>query len=196
MCLNKWKAIDSKMADISEFIKKYSKYQTTFKVTSYDDNNDIHLCTDELNDNINFDKIIEDIYPEAHNRPNTFDAIYIKDNDIYCIEFKNENKPDKKLIEKKLTNGKKELDKLFAKLNIQKDDYKFIFCLVYNIHKPKFDRWKKGTISYTINNYLKKYKDDKFISDIFTEDVEFFSKQFSKKTKKRIEMQLEKNLKV
>jgi len=41
MYLNKWKVIDFKMADISLFIKKYSKYQTTFKVTSYDDKNKV-----------------------------------------------------------------------------------------------------------------------------------------------------------
>ena len=175
------------MADISEFIKKYSKYQTTFKVTSYDDKNNIYLCTDELNDNINFDKIIADIYPDSnHYRPKTFDSIYINNNDIYCIEFKNENKPNKKDIENKLVSGKEELDKLLIDLNIQKNDYKFIFCLVYNIYKPRYDRYKRGVINYPINSYLQKYKETKFVDDIFTEDVLFFSKKFRERTAKEL----------
>lgn len=183
--LNKWKVIDFNMADISEFIKKYSKYQTTFKITSYDDTNDKYLCKDELNQNINFDAIIADIYPNSKEyRPKSFDSIYIDKNNIYCIEFKTERKPDKKELENKLVDGKNELTKLLAELNIQKNDYKFIFCLVYNIHKPRFDRFKRGGISYPINSYLKKYKENKFIDDIFTEDIEFFSNKFKQQLKK------------
>lgn len=123
MCLNKWKVIDFKMADIALFIKKYSKYQTTFKVTSYDDNNKKYVCLDELNQNINFDEIIADIYPNSKEyRPKSFDSIYIDENIIYCIEFRNVKKPDKEDLEKKLTDGKNELDKLLADLNIQKND--------------------------------------------------------------------------
>ncbi len=175
------------MADINEFLKKYSKYKTTFKATSYDNNNDISLCTDEQNENIDFDKIIADIYPNSKvYRPNSFDSIYINGNDIYCIEFKNENKPDKEWIEKKLVNGKKELDKLLEDLNIQKDNYNFIFCLVYNIYKPKYARWKRGILAYPIKIYLDKYKEDKIIDDIFTEDIEFFSNQFKNKLNKEL----------
>ena len=173
------------MADIKEFIKEYSSYQTTFKVTSYDDNNDECLCNDESVLNINFDKIIADMYPNSKEfRPKTFDSIYINDDTIYCIEFKNENKPNKKDLEEKLVDGKNELDKLFSKLNIQKDNYKFIFCLVYKIHKPRFDRYKSGIANYPINAYLKKHKESRFIDDIFTEDVEFFSKKFRQNMKK------------
>lgn len=184
MCLKKWKVIDFKMADISEFINKYSQYETTFKVTSYDDNNDKYLCLDETNVNINFDAIIADIYPDPNNyRPKSFDSIYIHENDIYCIEFKNEKKPNKQELEGKLVDGKKELDKLLGRLNIQKNSYKFIFCLVYNIYKQESKKFKRGVTSYPINTYLKKYKENKFIDDIFTEDVGFFSKKFKQKTK-------------
>ena len=90
MCLNKWKVIDFNMADIGVFLEKYSKYQTTFKVTSYDDNNKEHICLDELNQNINFDEIIADIYPNSKEyRPKSFDSIYIHENIIYCILLSN-----------------------------------------------------------------------------------------------------------
>ena len=87
-------------------------------------------------------------------------------------------------LEDKLVSGKNELDKLLSNLNIQKNDYKFVFCLVYKIHKPRFDRYKRGIISYPIKSYLQKYKEKKFIDDIFTEDVTFFSDKFEKKLKK------------
>ncbi|MGK0255753.1 MAG: hypothetical protein ACI81I_000359 [Arcobacteraceae bacterium] len=187
MYLKKWKAIDFKMANIGVFIKKYSKFQTTFKVTSYDDNNKEHICLDELNQNINFDEIIADIYPNSKEyRPKSFDSIYIYENIIYCIEFKNEKKPDKEDLEDKLLSGKKELDKLLAELNIQKNDFKFIFCLVYNIHKPRDNRYKRGIVKYDIKTYLKKYKENNFVDDIFTEDVNFFSNQFKKKLNKEL----------
>ena len=188
MCLNRWKVIGFKMADLSEFLKKHSQYKTTFKVTSYDDKNSVYLCLDEQNITINFDALVADIYPDSNSyRPKTFDSIYIDKNDIYCIEFKNEKKPDKRDLASKLVDGKNELDRLLAELNIQKDEYRFIFCLVYNIHKPKHDRFKRGIISYPIKAYLQKYKEDGFIDDLFTEDVDFFSKKFRKKIKRELD---------
>lgn len=170
------------MADISEFIKKYNEYKTTFKVTSYDDNNDVHLCSDETQENINFDAIIESKYPESYEyRPESFDSIYINNNDIYCIEFKNEKKPDKKDIENKLIDGKQELDKMFIYLNIQKNNYKFIFCVVYNKSAPISERYKRGIQNYTIEMYLKKHQENNLVDYIITEDVDFFTKQFRKK---------------
>jgi len=173
------------MADIGEFIKKYSKYKTTFKETSHDSSNDKHLCLDESQENIDFDAIIADKYPDPDDyRPKSFDSVYIDNSDIYCIEFKSAKKPDKKDIEAKLIDGKRELDVMLADLNIQKSDYRFIFCVVYSIHKPDFERFKRGIQSYPIKMYLKKYQENNLVDDIFTEDVSFFTKEFKRKMKK------------
>ncbi len=170
------------MADISEFVKKYAEYKTTFKVTSYDDYNDTHLCLDELQENINFDEIIANKYPNPNEyRPKSFDSVYIDNNDVYCIEFKNEKNPNKKDIEDKLVDGKRELDEMLISLNIQKNDYKFIFCVVYNKFKPHSERYKRGIQSYPIEMYLKKHQENKLVDDVITEDVDFFTKQFRKK---------------
>lgn len=164
------------MADIVKFLRKYSNYQTTFKITSYDDTNDISLCTDETVQNIDFDKIIADKYPNPMEcRPKSFDAIYVYGDNIYCVEFKNERKPDKKELEQKLLDGKKELENILSELNIQKNDYKFIYCVVYNIFKPIEERWKRGILKYPIKMHLEKHKENGFVDDIFTEDVEFFA---------------------
>ena len=45
-------------------------------------------------------------------RPKSFDSMYINNNDVYCIEFKNEKSPNKKNIEQKLIDGKRELDEM------------------------------------------------------------------------------------
>lgn len=176
------------MADINEFIKKYSKYSTSFKETSFDSENNKSLCLDEQNENINFDEIIAEIYPNSFEyRPKSFDSIYVDGNNIYCIEFKNEANPNKKELEQKLVDGKRELDKIFMELNIQRKDYKYIFCLVYNKYKPREERFKRGMQSYLITMYLQKYKENKIIDDIFTEDVSFFTAQFKTKIGKELE---------
>lgn len=119
------------MADIGQFIREYSSYKSTFKITSFDDENKVNLCTDESQEVVNFDRIIENKYPDSNKRPKSFDALYIDNSDIYCIEFKNQ-KPaqlnkNKDEIKGKIEDGKSELDALLTKLNISKDDYNFIY---------------------------------------------------------------------
>ncbi len=176
------------MAEISEFLKKYSKYKSTFKVTSFDSHNDEYLCLDESQQNINFDEIIADKYPDPNEyRPKSFDSIYIDNNHIYCIEFKNEKNPNKKDIEEKLIDGKHELDKMLESLNIQKNSYKFIFCVVYNKFKPPEERYKRGIQKFPIEMYLKKHQESHLVDQIITEDVDFFTRQFKKRTEKDLE---------
>jgi len=176
------------MADIRRFFEEYKKHKSTFKLTSFDSENREYLCLDETQEVLNFDELIEKIYPDSNKRPKSFDAIYFykEENTIYLVEFKNQNKPDKKEIEDKLQKGKKELERIFANLNIQKRDYKFIFCLVYNKYVPKEERFKRGLFRATTFEYLNKYKNN-LIDDIFTEEVSFFTKLFREKTKKELE---------
>jgi hypothetical protein len=132
---------------------------------------------------INFDKIIEKKYPNSNNRPQSFDAIYFDKyhNKIYLIEFKNQKKPDKKEVEGKLLDGKKEFVSLLNNLNISENSYKIIFCLVYNKFIPKEERYKRGLYKSISFEFLNKYKNSGIIDDIYTEDVNFFTKQFKKR---------------
>jgi len=181
---------DFKMADFNIFLKTHNFYLSTFKETSLDnhhkDKSKEYLCMDESQEVINFDKIIEDKYPDSNIRPKAFDAIYFDkfNNNIYLVEFKNQKKPDKKEVEGKLINGKKELDLLLNDLNMSKNDYKFIFCLVYKKYVPKSERFKRGLFKSVTFEFLNRYKENKFIDDIYTEDVSFFTKQFKKKMSK------------
>ena len=174
------------MADMDLFRKEYLSFKSTFKETSYDSDNSVYLCSDETQEVIGFDKIIENMYPDSNNRPKSFDAIYFYDDNIYCIEFKNQKKPDKKDIEEKLLDGKKELIKLMNTLHIPSKKYKFVFCLVYNKHIPKEERFKRGLYKSISFEFLNKYKQEGFVKDIFTENVNFYTKQFKKLTTKEL----------
>jgi hypothetical protein len=177
------------MADFNLFYQKYNAFISTFKETSFDSDNKVYLCTDESIKVINFDAIVEKIYPDSNLRPKSFDAVYFDKttNHIYLIEFKNQRKPDKQEIEEKLKNGKKEFDSLLNQFNISTNDYKFIFCLVYNKFIPKEERYKKGLYKSITFEFLNKYKKSSFLHDIYTEDVSFFTKEFKKKTTKDLQ---------
>ncbi len=174
------------MADINLFLKTYNNYLSTFKDTSYDSENDEYLCMDTDNKVIDYDRIIAEKYPDSNQRPKSFDAIYIQDENIYLIEFKNEKKPNKKEITDKLVQGKKELDNLLYALNIQKKKYSYIFCLVYNPYKPKHERFKEGLFRSASYEFLRQYIKQGLVDDIYTENVNFFTKAFKNKLEKEL----------
>jgi len=176
------------MADFNLFYQEYKPFISTFKETSYDGDNNFYLCTNESIEVINFDAIVEKIYPDSNIRPKSFDTIYFDKTNhcIYLIEFKNQKKPDKQEIEEKLTAGKKEFDSLLNQLNISKNSYKFVFCLVYNKYIPKEERHKRGLFKSITFEFLNKYKENSFVNDIYTEDVSFFTTQFKKNLQKEL----------
>jgi hypothetical protein len=174
------------MADIGHFIRTYQNCQSTFKETSFDSENREYLCMDESQTVVNFDKIIEEKYPDSNLRPKSFDTLFVYQNIIFCIEFKNQKKPDKNEVEKKLLKGKEELDRLLSDLNISKNSYQFIFCLVYNKFVPKEERYKRGLYKSLRFEFLNQYKENGFVNDIYTEDVNFFTKQFKQQFQKEL----------
>jgi len=176
------------MADINQFQKEYSQYQSTFKETSYDDNNSIYLCKDKSQIVINFDKILQSKYPDSNQRPKSFDALYIYNNLIFCIEFKNQ-KPsqiDNLEVKDKLLDGKNELIKLFQELNIQLKDYDFVYCVVYKRCLEPRDRYKCGIDKGRVLFGLEKYEKQGFIKKVYTQDIDFFTKEFKKNLNKEL----------
>ena len=176
------------MASISQFQKEYSQYQSTFKNTSFDDNNKVYLCRDESQNVINFDKILKSKYPNSNKRPKSFDALYIYNNLLFCIEFKNQ-KPsqiDNVDIQNKLLSGKEELVKLFQELNIQMGNYSFIYCVVYKKCIEPKDRYKCGIDKGKVLFGLEKYKQQGIVKEVYTQNVDFFTKEFKKYLKKEL----------
>ncbi|MCK5538103.1 MAG: hypothetical protein KAI79_14855 [Bacteroidales bacterium] len=176
------------MANIGQFLQSYQNFQSTFKETSFDSSNHKYLCTDESQTVINFDKIIEKNYPNSNTRPKSFDAIYLYENKIFCIEFKNQ-KPSQIInqdIYEKLTEGKAELDKLLQDLNIQSNNYDFAYCVAYKKCIEPRDRYKCGIDKGKVLFGSEQYKDQGLVKEIFTENVDFFTKQFKKQFQKEL----------
>ena len=176
------------MADIGLFKIKYGSFLSTFKETSLDNSNNKNLCEDESQEVINFDKIIEDKYPDSNNRPKSFDSIYLYNNLIFCIEFKNQ-KPaqvDNKELQEKIKDGKNELINILQELNIQKDNYKFIYCVAYKDCKESYDRYKCGIAKDAVLFGLEKFEQNGFVKKVYTQNVSFFTKQFEKQFKKEL----------
>ena len=179
------------MAEIEfAFKKHYSSFFSTFKQTSLDDNDkntkNEYLCQDESQKVIAFDSILKDKYPNSYDRPQSFDAIYLKNKDVYLIEFKNEKKPKNATLSGKLVDGKNELDIILGEINVKKSNYNFIYCVVYNKCKNSVNRYKCGLKQEEYKISLKKYKDNGLINDIYTENVSFFTTLFKKNFKKEL----------
>ena len=155
-------------------------YKSTFKETSLDDRGGQtrnYLCKDTTAEVFNFDKYVLDKI--GHPLPASPDAIYVEENKIFFVEFKNqifENINDDN-IKNKLNSGTNILkDLLHSHLP---SDVKFIFCVVY---KPQYYRYfnpmtiisnsvKFGLESENINN-------SNFYSKIITQDIDFYKEHF------------------
>ncbi len=176
------------MADISQLQKEYALFESTFKETSYDNNNKIYICNDTSQIVINFDKILESKYPDSNIRPKSFDALYIYNHLLFCIEFKNQ-KPsqiDNGEIQDKLLSGKDELVKLCQESNIQINDYSFVYCVVYKKCTEPRDRYKCGIDKGRVLFGLEKYEEQGFVKKVYTQNVDFFTKEFRKNLNKEL----------
>jgi len=176
------------MADINQFIHTYQSFKSTFRDTSFDNDNGEYLCNDESQNVINFDKLLEDKYPNSNARPKSFDALYVHNDIIFCIEFKNQ-KPSQIInqsICEKLTDGKSELDTLLQALNIQVNDYNFVYCVVYKKCIEPRDRYKCGVEKGKVLFGLEKYKANTLVKEVFTDNVDFFTKEFKKQLQKEL----------
>ena len=176
------------MSDIGQFKRRFLAFGSTFNETSLDSNNSVNLCTDESQEVINFDAIIKDKYSNPYERPKSFDALYIDADNIFCIEFKNQTpgQIDNSDIQDKLKYGKIELDIFLGEESIQKNDYDFIYCVVYKECVEPRDRYKCGIDKDRILFGLEKYKQNGLVKDIFTANVKFFTKAFKTKIEKEL----------
>jgi hypothetical protein len=176
------------MADIGQFVQKYSQYKSSFKATSFDSEHGTYLCMDDSQIVMDYDGIVASLYPNSQQRPKSFDALFVYGENIFCVEFKNQ-KPaniDNKEVQEKLVDGKKELISLLHSLNIQTKSYNFYYCVVYKKCIEPRDRYKCGIDKNAILFGLQKYKEQSLVKEIFTNNIEFFTKQFTKQLHKEL----------
>jgi hypothetical protein len=178
------------MADMNQFLQAYAVYKSTFKETSYDSEKKIYLCNDETQTVINFDKVIAEKYPDPQNsgRPKSFDAIYVFENRIYCIEFKNQKFSDiaSSDIKEKFRCGREELNMLLEKEHVQKKAYEFIYCVCYKDCIEPRDRYKCGVAKGVALYGLADFEEQKIAKNVFTNSVTFFKKQLQKKMSQQL----------
>jgi len=167
------------MADASSiFLSKFKSFISTLKETSFDKNNQVYLCNDEIQKVYDFDEIIKKLYPLK--QPASYDALVIDNKNIYCIEFKNQKaniiKKDSAQIQKKLLNGKEALKNIFLQYNMGIKDYNFIYCVAY---KNNTDKWRRKIERNRIQFGLEEYK-GKYFDEIYTNDIQFFTNEYKK----------------
>lgn len=167
------------MADASSiFLSKFKPFISTLKETSFDKENKVYLCKDEIQKVYDFDKIIKNLYPLK--QPASYDALIIDNQNIYCIEFKNQKaniiKKDSKQIQKKLLNGKEALNNIFLQYNMGIKDYNFIYCVAYQNNK---DKWRRRIERNKIQFGLEAYK-GQYFDEIYTNDIQFFTNEYKK----------------
>jgi hypothetical protein len=167
------------MADArSIFLSKFKPFISTLKNTSFDKDNQVYLCNDMVQKVYDFDAIIKKLYPLK--QPASYDALIIDNQNIYCIEFKNQKskiiKKDTKQIHKKLLNGYEALKEIFHTYNIGMKEYQFIYCVAYQNNK---DKWRRGIERNKIQFGLEEYK-GQYFDKIYTNDINFFTHEYKK----------------
>lgn len=168
---------------IQNFIKTIlTGYESTFKETSLDDRGGQtcnYLCKDTTKEVFNFDKYVKDT--NSSPLPSSPDAIYVENNKVYFVEFKNSplRNINEDNIKKKFNSGTQILKVLLC--DFLQSEVEFIFCVVY---KSQYQYTYFNPI-HIINNISKfgleseNSNNDSFYSKIITQDVDFYKRSFS-----------------
>lgn len=165
----------------------YNKLSDTFKntystleETSFDDENKCNLCNDKNLKVFDFDKIKDMEYrgKKGYKSP---DAIYIRNKEVFIIEFKNQNpcNIDSQDLKDKLTTSVN----FFREKYKCSNDYTFTFCLVYkNQGKNKATQRYKHQVQDKKCCGLddeNKNEHNSFYKHIITKDIAYYKKEFS-----------------
>ena len=154
-------------------------FVSTLKSTSFDQENNTHLCQDESTPQVyDFDAYVGAHCP--HPIPASPDAIHIGGKDLYFVEFKNQ-KPrdvDKAQMQRKFEAGTRILQDLLKDFSPR--DCRYHFCVVMkNQPKPRFmdfRRIEENVIKFGLDELNQKL--GHFYDHVVTESVDFYVEQF------------------
>ncbi len=159
--------------------KKLSGYESTFRETSLDKENNQNICHNTTEVVYDFDKFVRHNHPKK--QPASPDAIYIGNKKFYFVEFKNSKTSNitNSEIRSKFISGTKILQGLLQDFTAR--DNKFIFCVVYkSSSKPKYMNYshiEKNISKFGLDEENKKL--DNFYNEIITQNVDFYKRQFN-----------------
>ncbi|MGL4448680.1 MAG: hypothetical protein ACRCZA_07610 [Shewanella sp.] len=167
--------------NLKEFLAhQLAPFASTLKATSYDEQHQTYLCRDESCAPVyDFDAYVKERCLKP--TPASPDAIYIGHKDLYFVEFKNQraNDVDKEQMQRKFIAGTKVLNQLLT--DFAAKDCRFHFCVVVKSQpKPKFMDARhigKSVVRYGLAEL--NYAHGNFYDRIFSEDVDFYRRQFS-----------------
>lgn len=167
--------------NLRDFLRQaLAPHAACFKSTSYDKENNEHLCQDVTTPDVyDFDAYIAATHP-ADKLPASPDAIYIGHKQLYFIEFKNQapTQISRDKIQNKFRKGTDILKAMLAEFTPR--DCKYNFCVVYKAtSKPRyFDRrhFEQTAARFELETINKECGN--FYDQIHTEDVDFFIREF------------------
>ena len=169
------------MAELCYILRE--RYRDSFdslQNTSYDKEHQAYMCNSPM-EVVNFDRLTElDAGEEAS--PKSFDALLCDETEkkVYCVEFKNQDRSivNNRLLREKMTEGKKTLDRIMVQNNVQRRDYRFIFCVVYKPNSKHY-RYRRKIEERAIYFNLEQHRNT--FDEIITKDIMFFTDQFRRK---------------
>jgi len=169
------------MDNLQELLNsQYKESLRTLKKTSHDIENNIYMCESRMKV-IDFDILTKILNPIK--QPSSADALLIDENlkNIYCIEFKNQNKSAVKnrKVQKKAKDGKETLVNICEKHSLELTAYKIIFCVVYksNPNKREYqNRYDNSSIHFGLEPFEGLYFDN-----VVTNNIDYFTLLFKEK---------------
>lgn len=180
MMINKYKLKDYLQDELEP-------YKSTFKMTSFDKENQEYLCHDESVDHVyDFDAYVK--YQSNDKKiPASPDAICIGEKQLYFVEFKNERVTDidKKQLDKKFIQGTDILKEMLE--SFMPRDCQYSFCVV---HKPQ-QQARYFNPTYIQERTLQSRLDElnkqrgEFYDKIFVNSIDFYQKEFTQLKCKR-----------
>lgn len=147
------------MADLKLLINEFKDFMDTLKETSRGGKNGNQFLCESTELVYNFEKYVdfkEKIEKNSNFQRKRFDALYIDNDIVYCIEFKIEkfSDIDKREIEEKLLDSFEILKIVFNNLKIQIKNYIFIFFVIYKDINQYFDKRKNNDIGFALESRL------------------------------------------
>lgn len=161
------------------FQKELSPFASTLKATSFDKENQEHLCQDENTSEVyDFDAYVKERQP--HPTPASPDAICLGHKAFYFIEFKNQRAPavDKQELRQKFSSGTEILKALLN--GFSPKDCKYHFCVVLKKQaKPRYmdsRHIENNSVRFGLDSL--NHEHGNFYDQIITESLDFYIKTF------------------
>ena len=159
--------------------EELAPFVSTFKATSYDEENKQHLCSDASTSNVyDFDAYVKERC--LHPIPASPDAIHIGSKDLYFVEFKNQCAGDvnKDRMQRKFQEGTTILRNLLREFAAK--DCKYHFCVVFkNQSKPPYmdsRHIEQNVVRFGLDELNQQLGG--FYDHVVTESLDFYVREF------------------